>query len=76
MLPSFRHGPDRVAQVTLLKGTPEDRDVYITLSQMYSRLKRWPEAEAALEAGTALDEGRRQAICLFLRARITSARKI
>jgi tetratricopeptide (TPR) repeat protein len=34
---------------TLLKGAPEDREVYITLSQMYSRLKRWPEAEEALD---------------------------
>lgn len=33
---------------SLLKGTPDDREVYITLSQMYSRLKRWPEAEEAL----------------------------
>jgi tetratricopeptide (TPR) repeat protein len=32
----------------LLKGTPEDREVYIALSNMYSRLKRWPEAEEAL----------------------------
>ena len=34
---------------SLLKGTAEDRDVYISLAQMYSRLKRWPEAEAALD---------------------------
>ena len=33
---------------SLLKGTPEDREVYITLAQMLSRLKRWPEAEEAL----------------------------
>jgi tetratricopeptide (TPR) repeat protein len=33
---------------SLLKGTPEDREVYVTLGQMYSRLKRWPEAEEAL----------------------------
>jgi tetratricopeptide (TPR) repeat protein len=32
----------------LLKGTPDDREVYIALSQMCSRLKRWPEAEEAL----------------------------
>lgn len=30
---------------SLLKGTTDDRDVYIALAQMYSRLKRWPEAE-------------------------------
>lgn len=33
---------------SLLKGGPEDRDVYIGLSQVYSRLKRWKEAEDAL----------------------------
>ncbi len=32
----------------MLKGTPEDREVYISLAQMYSRLKRWPEAEEAM----------------------------
>ena len=44
-----------LAQVkALLKGTPDDRDVYITLSQMYSRLKRWPEAEEALDKAEQL----------------------
>jgi tetratricopeptide (TPR) repeat protein len=32
----------------LLKGTPEDREVWIALAQMYSRLKRWNEAEEAI----------------------------
>jgi tetratricopeptide (TPR) repeat protein len=39
---------------SLLKGTPEDRDVYITLAQMYTRLKRWPDAEAALSKAAEL----------------------
>jgi tetratricopeptide (TPR) repeat protein len=39
---------------SLLKGGPEDRDVYITLAQMYSRLKRWPETEAALDKASQL----------------------
>jgi tetratricopeptide (TPR) repeat protein len=39
---------------SLLKGTPEDRDVYINLAQMYSRLKRWPEAEVALDSAAKL----------------------
>jgi tetratricopeptide (TPR) repeat protein len=39
---------------SLLKGTPEDREVYITLAQMYSRLKRWPEAEEALNQAEKL----------------------
>jgi tetratricopeptide (TPR) repeat protein len=39
---------------TLLKGTPEDREVYINLATMYSRLKRWSEAEAALDKAEQL----------------------
>jgi tetratricopeptide (TPR) repeat protein len=39
---------------SLLKGTPEDRDVYITLAQMYTRLKHWPEAESALDKAAQL----------------------
>jgi len=38
----------------LLKGTPEDREVYIALSQMYSRLKRWQEADEALNKAEQL----------------------
>jgi tetratricopeptide (TPR) repeat protein len=38
----------------LLKGTPEDREIYIALSQMYSRLKRWQEADAALNKAEQL----------------------
>jgi tetratricopeptide (TPR) repeat protein len=44
-----------LAQVkSLLDGTPQDRDVYINLAQMYTRLKRWPEAEAALDKAARL----------------------
>ncbi|HZQ69526.1 MAG TPA: tetratricopeptide repeat protein [Terriglobales bacterium] len=39
---------------TLLKGTQEDREVYITLAQMYSRLKRWPDAEESLNKAEQL----------------------
>jgi tetratricopeptide (TPR) repeat protein len=38
----------------LLKGTAEDREVYISMAQMYSRLKRWPEAEEALAKAESL----------------------
>ncbi len=40
----------------LLKGNanPDDRDVYLTLAQMYIRLKRWPEAEQALDQADKL----------------------
>jgi tetratricopeptide (TPR) repeat protein len=39
---------------TLLKGTPEDRQVYITLAQMNTRLKRYPDAEQALDKAEEL----------------------
>jgi len=40
---------------SLLSGNPEkDRAVYITLAQMYGRLKRWPEAEQALDQAAQL----------------------
>jgi tetratricopeptide (TPR) repeat protein len=39
---------------SLLNGTPADREIYIALSQMYSRLKRWPEAEQAIDKATQL----------------------
>ena len=39
---------------SLLTGKPEDREVYITLAQMYGRLKRWPEAEEALDKAAQL----------------------
>jgi tetratricopeptide (TPR) repeat protein len=45
---------------SLLKGTPDDREVYVALGQMYSRLKRWKEAEEnldkALEMSTKQDD--------------------
>ena len=44
-----------LAQVkAMLKGGPDDREVYVTLAQMYSRLKRWSEAEAAVEQAAKL----------------------
>jgi tetratricopeptide (TPR) repeat protein len=39
---------------SLLKGTPEDRDVYVRLAQINSRLKRWPDAEEALDKAAQL----------------------
>jgi len=40
---------------SLLSGNPEkDRAVYIALAQMYGRLKRWPEAEQALDKASQL----------------------
>ena len=44
-----------IAQVkALLKGNAEDREVYIALSQMYTRLKRWNEAEEAINKAEQL----------------------
>jgi len=50
-----------IAQVKLmLKGTADDRDVYIALAQMYSRTKDWSQAETsinrALELSTKQDD--------------------
>jgi len=42
----------------MLKGTPDDRDVYVTLAQMYSRLKRWPEAEDAIGKALQLEKSK------------------
>jgi tetratricopeptide (TPR) repeat protein len=43
------HADEAISQVkSMLKGTPDDRDTWIALAQMYSRLKRWPEAEEAI----------------------------
>jgi tetratricopeptide (TPR) repeat protein len=39
---------------SMLKGTPEDREVYITLAQMNTRLRRWDDAQAALDKAESL----------------------
>jgi tetratricopeptide (TPR) repeat protein len=39
---------------SMLKGAPEDREVYLRLSIMYTRLKRFPEAEEALNKAELL----------------------
>ena len=39
---------------SLLDGSAQDRDVYVSLAQMYSRQKRWPDAEAALDKAAKL----------------------
>jgi tetratricopeptide (TPR) repeat protein len=39
---------------SLLKGKPDDRDVYITLAQMNTRLKRWDDAQHALDKAEQL----------------------
>ena len=37
-----------------LKGGPDDRDVYITMANLYTRLRRYPEAEEATEKAAQL----------------------
>jgi len=39
---------------SLLKGTPDDREVYVNLANMYNRLKRWQDADAALDKAEQL----------------------
>jgi tetratricopeptide (TPR) repeat protein len=39
---------------SLLKGTAEDRPVYVALAQMNTRLKRWADADAALNKAEQL----------------------
>src|SRR5262249_25734609 len=39
---------------SMLKGKPEDREVYVALAQMNTRLKRWADAEAALNKAEEL----------------------
>jgi tetratricopeptide (TPR) repeat protein len=48
--------PDAALQQvkSLLTGKPEDREVYIALAQMNSRLKRWPDAEEAINKADQL----------------------
>jgi tetratricopeptide (TPR) repeat protein len=48
-LADMGEGDKAIKQVqSLLKGTADDRPTYIALAQMQSRLKHWPEAEAAI----------------------------
>ena len=39
---------------SLLKGKPDDREIYITLAQINTRLKRWKEAEESLNKAEQL----------------------
>ena len=34
---------------SMLKGAPEDREVYVRLAIMYTRLRRWPDSEESLK---------------------------
>ena len=54
-LADMGHPEEGLKQVkALLNGTADDREVYVNLANMYNRLKRWPEADAALDKAEAL----------------------
>jgi tetratricopeptide (TPR) repeat protein len=42
------------AQLSATRNTPDDRDAYLALTQIYTRLKRWPDAAASLDNAAAL----------------------
>ncbi len=42
------------AQLAATMGTPEERDSYLALATIYTRLKRWQEASTALDKAEAL----------------------
>jgi tetratricopeptide (TPR) repeat protein len=66
-----------LAQVQgLLNNTAQDREVYIALSQMHSRLRRWPEAEQAIQRAEQMSERPEdREYALFLRASIYERQK-
>ena len=41
---------------SMLTGGPEDRGVYIALANLYSRLRRWPDAEEAIAKAEGLSK--------------------
>jgi tetratricopeptide (TPR) repeat protein len=54
-------GDEGVGQVkALLKGTPEDREVYVALGQIQTRLRHWKEAEEALAKAEQLSAKREE----------------
>jgi|tagenome__1003787_1003787.scaffolds.fasta_scaffold20966839_1 tetratricopeptide (TPR) repeat protein len=69
-------GDAAVAQLkALLKGTPEDRDIYIALGQVEARLRHWPEAEAALNEADKLSKPDEKDYIAFVRGSILERQK-
>jgi tetratricopeptide (TPR) repeat protein len=61
---------------SLLKGKPEDREVYVRLAIMYTRLKRYSDAEEALNKAEALStKAEDKEYVYFLRGDTLRARK-
>ena len=44
----------------MLKGTFDDREIYIALAQMYSRVKDWPQAETSINKALMLSTKQRE----------------
>jgi tetratricopeptide (TPR) repeat protein len=69
---------DEAVQVSksLLKGTAEDRETYIGLSQIYARLKRWKESEDALAQAEKLStRNEEKEYVLFLQGSVYERQK-
>jgi len=61
---------------SLLKGTPEDRDIYVRLGIIYTRAKRWKDAEEALSKAEQLStKGDDKAYVNFLRGDLYQRQK-
>lgn len=51
------HRDEAVAQLeNMLTGSPDDRDIYLSIAQMYSQAKLFPKAEAAINKALSLSE--------------------
>jgi tetratricopeptide (TPR) repeat protein len=51
------HPDDAIAQLqAMLKGSQEDRETYVALAQVNSRLRRWKEAEEAIKQADKLSK--------------------
>src|SRR3954471_6016573 len=69
-------GDAAVSQLkALLKNTPEDRDVYIALSQVEARLRHWAEAEAAIDEADKLSKPDEKDYIAFVRGSIYERQK-
>ena len=69
-------GDAGIAQLkSLLKGTPEDREVYIALAQVEARLRHWPEAESAISEADKLSKPDEKDYIAFVRGSIMEREK-
>ncbi len=54
-LADMGHEEEGLRQVkALLNGTADDREIYVNLANMYNRMKRWADADAALDKAEPL----------------------